>query len=83
MGRAILQCVWGSGGDKGRVQIPQRLRAKLKILSFIPEAVESHGGIFSGSAIWKSLAEQEDRLQGMWTASRELLCLCIIQVRNE
>lgn len=75
MGMAILQCVWGSGGDEGRVQIPQRSCTKLKILNFVLEAVESHGGIFSGFAIWKSLAEQENRLQGMWTASRELLCL--------
>lgn len=75
--------MWGGRGggssrrEEGRAQIPRRLFAKLKILNLILEAVESHGGIFSGFVIHKSLTEQEDRLQGAIGG------LCIIQVRNE
>ena len=61
---AILQWQgwgWGRGGRKAG-PTPHRAVAKLKSLNTILEAVKSLGGIFSGFAIQKSLAGQQDRV---------------------
>lgn len=62
----------GTEGRQAESRFLRVPRAKLKSLNLILEATEGNEGICSGFVIWKSLAEQQDGLWGVWAGSREL-----------